>query len=216
MRQRLTVAAVLAASLTLPSLRAEILDRIAVTVGREVIAESSILLDLRVSAFLDGKPVDVSAAAKRKSAGRLVDQILILQEAADSHVTLNVDDDVKKTLQQIRVRYGSLEEYQAALARYGITEKDLAAQLADGFRTLKFTELRFRPEVQISEEELRANYNQLAAGWREKKLDVPSFENSRDQLEQLLMEQRTTDALDQWLTMTRDETKIIYHEQVIP
>src|ERR1700733_8079923 len=70
------------------SIRAETLDRIAVSIGREVITESQVILDLRVAAFLDRKPVDLSGPAKRQAAERLVDQILILREAVDSHVTL--------------------------------------------------------------------------------------------------------------------------------
>ena len=36
----------------------ETLDRLAVTVGRHVITESDVLLDLRVAAFLDGRTPD--------------------------------------------------------------------------------------------------------------------------------------------------------------
>jgi len=67
---------------------ADTLDRIAVTVGKEVITESQIVMDLEVIAFLDHKAADLSAAAKRASAERLVDQVLILREAEESHVTL--------------------------------------------------------------------------------------------------------------------------------
>ena len=193
---------------------AEILDRIAVTVGKQVISESAILLDLRVSAFLDSKPVDLSPAAKRRAAGRLVDQILILQEAADSHVTLQVDQDVEKMLGQVKTQYGG--DYQAALARYGVTEKDVTAQLAMGLRTLEFTDLRFRPEVQISEQDLRTYYDKFAANLREKKADVPPFESSRDQIQELLTDQRLTEALDRWLAMTRNQTDIVYRPQVVP
>ena len=211
------VAACIAAVIGVNTLCGETLDRIAVTVGREVIAESAILLDLRVSAFLDDKPVDLSPAAKRRSAGRLVDQILILQEAAESHVALSIDEDLDKMLGQVQAKYGSAAEYQAALARYGITGKDVSAQLAAGLRTLRFSDLRSRPEVQISDQDLRAYYDQLAAGWREKNPEqVPSFESSRDQVEQLLSEQRLTDALDRWLAMTRNQTQIVYRVQVIP
>ncbi|HXP85389.1 MAG TPA: hypothetical protein VN841_11755 [Bryobacteraceae bacterium] len=216
MRRRL-IYGMIAAVIAMNSLCAETLDRIAVTVGREVIAESAILLDLRVSAFLDGKPVDLSPAAKRRSAGRLVDQILILQEAADSHVTLSIDEELDKTLAQVKAQFGSAPEYQAALARYGITEKDVSAQLAAGLRTLRFTDLRFRPEVQIGDQDLRAYYDQLAAGWRAKnEKQVPSFESSRDQVEQLLTEQRLNEALDRWLAQTRNETQIVYRVQVVP
>jgi len=199
------------------SLRAEVIDRIAVTVGRQVIAESAVLLDLRVSAFLDGKPVDLSPAAKRKSAGRLVDQALMLQEAADSHFTFSIDQDLSKLLAQTKAQYASDGDYRAALARYGITEKDVADQLAAGLRTLRFADLRFRPEVQISDQDLRAAYEQLAAGWRlNNPGQVPSFESSQEQIRQLLTEQQLTEALDRWLIMTRSETQVVYRPQVIP
>ena len=57
MRIRTTTRAVaaLAAMLAAPVLRAEVIDRLAVTVGTHIIAQSEVLSDLRVSAFIDGK-----------------------------------------------------------------------------------------------------------------------------------------------------------------
>ena len=65
-----------------PFARAETLDRIAVTVGRHVISEQDILQDIRVSAFIDSKQPDFSPEQKRKAADRLIDQYLVLQDAA--------------------------------------------------------------------------------------------------------------------------------------
>ena len=44
------------------------LDRIAVTVEKQVITESDVIRYLRVAAFLDDKPVDLSGPAKRTAA----------------------------------------------------------------------------------------------------------------------------------------------------
>src|SRR5262245_9914320 len=54
--------------------QAEIIDRIAVVVGNGVITESQIIREIRLAAFLDGKPLDFSAESKRKTADRLVEQ----------------------------------------------------------------------------------------------------------------------------------------------
>jgi len=54
---------------------AEVLDRIAVTVAKHVISEGDVLLELRIAAFLDQKPVDASGDQKRKAADRLIDSI---------------------------------------------------------------------------------------------------------------------------------------------
>ncbi|MBZ5673028.1 MAG: hypothetical protein LAP61_02175 [Acidobacteriia bacterium] len=185
---------------------AETLDRIAVSVGQDVITESQVILDLRVAAFLDQKPVDLSGAAKRKSAERLVDQLLILREAVDSHVTL---PSVEATAGLV-APYAAESGYQANLQRYGITERDLGAHLLAGLRTLTFTDLRFRPDVQVSDEDLRSYYDKLPDSAAAPK---PSFEDSRDQIEKLLVEQRVIDALDQWLDMARSAVNIRYRDK---
>jgi hypothetical protein len=185
---------------------AETLDRIAVSVGQEVITESQVTLDLRVAAFLDQKPVDLSGTAKRKSAERLVDQLLILREAADSHVTL---PSVEATAGLV-APYAAESGYQASLERYGISERDLGAHLLAGLRTLTFADLRFRPDVQVSAEDVRSYYDKLP---NSAAAPVPSFEDSREQIEKLLVEQRVIEALDQWLAMARSAANIRYRDK---
>lgn len=137
-------------------LHGEIIDRIAVTVDKQVITESDVDRYLRVAAFLDQKPVDLSPAARREAAGRLVDQILILKEAADSHFTLPAEEDAPNLVDLQKPQFGTEEQFRAALAKYQISESDLADHLLAGLKALRFTDLRFRPEIQISDPELRA------------------------------------------------------------
>jgi hypothetical protein len=194
---------------------ATVLDRIAVTVGKQVITESDVILDLRVSAFLDQKPVDLTGEQKRKSADRLVEQTLILKEAEFSRVPLVSDADKARAVEQVKAQFGSEAEYRAALERYRIAEADLMAHLEAGLRAMRFTDLRFRPEIQLSEEDLHELYDTLAAEWKRKNpAEVPTFEASRDQVEKLLTEQRVAQALDRWLGAQRSETRILYKEPV--
>src|SRR3984885_8750378 len=199
----------------LTTTHAEILDRVAVTVGKHVITEGDILLDLRIAAFLDQKPVDVSGDQKRKAADRLVDQYLLLQEASTSRQVLPTAADAGQLLDQVKTQYATETEYRAALARYGVTEAQLSQHLLNGIRALRFTDLRFRPEVQLSDEDLHEYYDSMAAQWRRANASqVPTFEASRDQIEKLLTDQRVTQALDRWLGTTRSETQILYKESV--
>ena len=188
---------------------AETLDRIAVSVGQEVITESQVIQDLRVAAFLDRKPVDLSGAARRQSAERLVDQLLIQREAVDSHVTLPSTEAAAGLV----APYAAESDYQANLKRYGIQERDLAIHLLAGLRTLTFTDLRFRPDVQVPPEDIRSYYDKMAAQ-AGPAAPIASFEASRDQIEKLLIEQRVIDALDQWLAMARSAANIRYRDKV--
>ncbi len=188
----------------------EILDRIAVTVGRHVISERDILQDIRISAFIDSKPAEITGDQKRKAADRLIDQYLLLEDAASTRTSLPTAVQAAALLAPIRARYASDQEYHAALGQAQIDEADLQKHLLAGLQMLRYTDLRFRPEVQVSEENVRAFYNKLVEGGDR----LPSFEASRSDVEKLLTEQQTMQALDRWLGMTRSETPILYHEAV--
>ena len=191
----------------------ESLDRIAVTVGSHVVPESEVILALRVAAFIDDATPDFSGAQKRKAADRLVDQYLVLTDAAATHAPLPSAADVEPVLAPIKARYASEAEYRAALERAGITEPQLKAHLLAGLQMLRYTDLRFRGEVRITEENLREFFNSFIAESRKNNsADVPDFESSRDQVEKLLTDQRTTQALDRWLGITRNETQILYRD----
>jgi hypothetical protein len=208
MKRRLILAILMAAAAA-----GETLDRIAVTIGPHVIPESEVILDLRVAAFLDGATPDLSGAQKRKAADRLVDQHLVLTDAAATRAPLPSDADVEPVLAPIKARYFSEDGYRAALEQAGITEAQLKTHLLAGLRMLRYTDLRFRGEVQIAEEDLRDFYNTLASEAAQKNAPpVADFESSRDQVEKLLTDQRVMQALDRWLGTARNENQILYRD----
>jgi hypothetical protein len=184
----------------------EVYDRIAVTVGNRVITESAVILDLRVSAFLDRVLVNLGPEKKREAAERLVDQMLILRDATESHLTLPTAQNVGSLLEQLKAQFGSPQEYEAALRQYRIQERDITAQLVSGLVALTFTDLRFRPGIQVTEDELRAYYDTVQ--------DASTFEAAREEIENLIARQRETDALDKWLAEARANERIEFREQV--
>jgi hypothetical protein len=153
--------------------------------------------------------VELSGAAKRQSAQRLVDQVLILREAAESRMTL----PSREAAAGLVTPYSSEKSYQADLQRYGISESDLAAHLLAGLRTLTFTDLRFRPDIQISAEEVKTYYDGMARKPGSAAAPLPSLEDSREQIEKLLLEQRVLEALDKWLETARSAAKIQYRNK---
>lgn len=189
----------------------ETLDRIAITVGRHVISEYQILQDIRISAFIDSKQPDFSAEQKRKAADRLIDQYLVLQDAASTRTPMPSASDVAAMLAPIKARYTSDQGYRIALLQARITDAELAEHLLAGLRMLRYTDLRFRPEVEITEDALRAYYDKLTASAGNTS-PRPTFEASRNDIEKLLTDQQTMQALDRWLSTARGETAVVYHE----
>lgn len=211
LRLNLVGAALFVVSASLGPARGETLDRIAVTVGTHVIAESEILEDLQVAAFLDGRPADLSAPAKRAAAERMVDQYLILEDAAATRSSLPNASAVDFLLQPIKTRYASNSDFQAALKQAGISEAELSAHLLSGMRLLRYSESRFGGQIVMSEEELRAAYDNLVKSARPSD-KIGTFEDSRDRLEELVNSQRINTAMDQWLEATRPTANIVYRD----
>lgn len=209
MAKRTSLVLFIALALAAP---AETLDRIAVTVGKYVISEQDLLRDIRLSAFLDGSVPDFSGTQKRKTADRLIDQYLVLQDAAETRAALPSAESSAALLAPLKARYANDAEFLAALAKAQISDAGLRAHLLAGLRMLRYTSVRFRPQMQVSEDGLRAYYEALM----EQNPNAPaqSFEENRGQVEKLLTDQQTMQSLDDWLKMMRGELPIVYREAV--
>jgi len=135
-------------ALAILPLSAAVVDRVAVVVGKTVITQTEVLQEARLEAFLNGGPLDLSPAARRVAAERLVDQQLVRNEmriGAYPEPTGAEIDDMLVNLK--RERYPTEAQYRAALDRYGLTEDLLRRQLAWQLSAIRFTDLRFSPAV---------------------------------------------------------------------
>jgi hypothetical protein len=189
---------------------AEIIDRIAVTVEKQVIAESEIWRQIRITAFLNGEEPDFSNASKRTMADRLVEQVLIRRELETSS-RLPPPNETPPTYQRMRARFKTEEEYKQALAKYGISDEDLREALTWQTTLLEFVDQRFRPGVQIPQSEIREYYDQQVAQNPGK---LPPFEEAREDIEQILTDQRVDNALDRWLGQARTQARMRYRDEV--
>jgi hypothetical protein len=123
---------------------AAVVDRIAVVVGKNVITESEVLREVRLTQFLNHEPLDLGAAAKRAAAERLVDQQLIRNEMATGHYPMPSDAEAADMVRTFRDENYPIEtDFRGALHRYALTEDDLKQHLLWQLATLRFTDIRF-------------------------------------------------------------------------
>ncbi len=199
------------------SLRAEIVDRIAASVGNRVITESEVMEEIRVGAFLDGSPLDFTAEQKRRAVDRLVDQELIRKEIVFTQFPFPSESDIKPLYAQVRDRYPEQAAYEAALHKYGLTDADLRQHLQWQLMMLRFIEYRFQPSVQVSDTEIASEYRDFAARWREsKKSEPPPLEQVRGDIEKLARQRLVDAALDRWLGEVRTQNSIVYRKGYEP
>jgi len=196
--------------------RAEVIDRIAVIVGPSVITESEILREIRLTGFLNGDPLDFSAASKRKTAERMVEQRLIQIENEASLYPPPSAESVEQALKEVEKRLANPARYTEELQRTGIKEADLKAHLQRQLTTLRFLDLRFRPGVQITDAEISAYFEQrLAPDLRKSHPGEELSPNDyREQIEQALVAERVDKASDAWLKESRVHTHIEFRSNV--
>ena len=202
--------------LLMSSMHGDVIDRIAVTVDTSVITMSEIVLQLRITAMLEDKPLKLDEEAFREAADRLIGQTLVRREIAIADYPAPSPDVADKALQDLKQqRYGSDAIYRAALQKYGVTEAALKSQLLWQLTLLRFVEVRFRPSVQIPTEEVRAYYREkFTPDWQQRSNQpVPTLPRVREQIESTLTEERIATAMDRWLNLTRSQLPIVYREE---
>jgi hypothetical protein len=192
-----------------------VLDRMAVIVGKHVIKASDIDWDLRVTEFLNRKPLNFSPQAKRESAERLIDQEIIRQEIVTGNYRRPPDNDAGALESQLkRDRFSGTDlRMREELQRYGITEEQLRAQLLWQLTVLRFIDQRFRPSVIVNDEEVRAYYDQHVAELRRQYTDDNSFDTLEPKIRSQLEGQRINDAFNEWLEAARKRARIEYKQE---
>jgi hypothetical protein len=196
--------------------RGEIIDRLAVAVGNQVITELQIDEELRVTAMLNHEPVVRSLEQRRAAADRLVEQLLITLEMQLSHYTLPDVSEVDKYYQQIEETSGGAAELDKTLHSFSLTPAILHGHLELQLTELKFIELRFRPDVTVSDADVEAAYRRQVAAWKQTHTgQPPTLEVSREPLYAMLMEERTDAALNTWLADSRKRLMIVYLDKTL-
>jgi antitoxin component HigA of HigAB toxin-antitoxin module len=203
------VGAALVMALLLPlGARGAIVDRIAIVAGDKVITASEIDLRIRLTAFQNREKAEFSLASRRKAAEELLDQKLIEREMDLGHYP-RLDVIGRKAVLDAYGKTGYQSDAVAmakALSGYGLTPEDLEDDLGRQSDLITFLNLRFRPAVQVTDQDVQKYFNENAP-----KNGAPN--EVRAQIEQQLTNARADKELDLWLQDQRKRTKIEYLEK---
>ncbi len=196
---------------------ATVVDRIAITIGRQVITEQQLDEELRVTSFLNHEEISRTLDARRSAADHLIEQLLVRREMEISHYPDLADEDVENYLAEVRATFASPDAFSEALAQYDLTASVLKEHLALQLTTLRFIEFRFRPDTDISKSQIEASYERQVTAWKAKHPGEapPSVVSSRDAIRKALLEQRTDEVLNAWLEESRKQINIVYLDKTL-
>jgi hypothetical protein len=180
------------------------IDRIAIIVGNSIVKDSDIDRELRVTNFLNGEPLDLSTAARKKAAGRLIDQIFIRREIRIGDYPTATFQEADQQLDDLKKqRFKTNTAFEQSLHRYGLTELDLRTQFQWQLTVLRFIDVRFKPAVLVSDDEIAAYYRQHPG---------KSLDDRQDEIRGILTGEKVNQLFFAWLDEQRKEIKIQFRE----
>ena len=197
---------------------AVIVDRIAISVGDKIVTESEIDLRIRLSAFQNHEKADFSLASRKVAAQELIDQRLVEREMDVGHYPRLEETRRKALLSEYeKADYKSDSAALAnALAVYGLKPQDLEDDLGRQSDLLTFLNLRFRPAVQVTDQDVQKYFAEnvlKGAGKTLQEAQAGALNEMREEIQQKLTNERANKELDLWLQDQRKRTRIEYLEK---
>lgn len=189
--------------------RGTIVDRVAIAAGTKVITASEIALRIRLTAFENGTQPDFSIAIRKKAAEQLIDQKLVEREMdVGRYPRLDVSKrDALVTAYAKSFFHSDDAAMDRALEQRGLSVAELKDDLARQADLLTFLSLRFRPAVQISDQQVRQYFQTKI---RPEATGQVSIEDFRARIEAQLTNARADADMEAWLLEQRKRTHIEY------
>jgi hypothetical protein len=213
-----TIGLMMGGALTIPAAtaraatpaQAEVIDRIVAVVNRTPILASDCDEELRFEAFLDRRAPDSARPARDAALERLIDQALIEQQMTASRYVPAGDPETQAAVEQVKQQIAPDEQqWAAALLRYGLTQAAVSAHLRRQVNQLRYIELRFHSEALPTADAVQRYYNdQYMARVRTAGGKPQMLADVREQIEQILTEQRVNELMTTWLQTLRSQADI--------
>lgn len=216
--RRLAQLAVLFLLLPLGRLHAgEVLDRIVATVNGTAILESDWDEAVRFECFLEQKPLtSLTPADLKATLERLIDQTLIQQQMRSARFSTLSDEETANRVRDVQVQAEHnwqsstpAKSWQLALATYGLDDRVFQTRAALQVQTLRFIDLRFRPNIHIDKGKVESYYHEklLPELRRNGAAQAPLAEVS-PKIEEILVQQTMDELLTAWLRDLRAQSEV--------
>ncbi|MDE3105597.1 MAG: peptidylprolyl isomerase [Acidobacteriota bacterium] len=187
------------------------LDRIVAIVNGDLILASDLDQEQRMMAF---RPLreGTEELDRTRMLDRLIDRRLILQQEKLQPEDDVSDASVRQELTALRQEIPACKVYhceteagwQRFVADQGLTLAQLTALWRQRMQVLQFVDQHFRLGIHITEDETQAYYTQtLVPAYRRQGMTPPRLSAVTPQINELLLQQRVSALLDDWLKSLR-------------
>jgi hypothetical protein len=183
---------------------AQQIDGMAARIEDDIVTESEVR---ELGAFQ--KLVDGKSKPRKELLRELADQWLIRSEAMTAKYGQPSAADVDRAYAEFLKQFPSPEEFEKRCAEVGLTEAAVRRLIALQLYLSRFIDYRFRPEAQVSDEQVEAYYrDEFAPQLKARNEPVPPLDEVEDTIREVLIQRAINDRATKWLDDTRDRLPI--------
>jgi hypothetical protein len=179
-------------------------------VNGKVITESDLRIARNLNSLLVfGKDEQGGGSSRQAQISRSIDLELIRQELTNFPLDPDEQSGIEARVEELKAGYVEIGGLDPLLRKLGLQAAELQDYLRLQASILRFVNLRFRPFVSVSPDEVSAYYrDKLAPKLQGAGVPVPPVEEVSAKIEDLLKEEKVNAALDDWIKELRAHSRI--------
>jgi peptidyl-prolyl cis-trans isomerase SurA len=193
-----------------------VLDKVIAVVNGDLILESDIDEEQRFEEIQPYRTAD-SNHSREFTVRRLIDRMLILQQAEIEPETAVSDKELDAQLTTLRKDIPACKQYhcetdagwQKYITDHGFSVDEFRARWRQRMELLKFIEVRFRNGIRISDDDIKAYYEKtMLPEYAKRHVAPPKLEAISPRIEEVLLQQQVGNLLRDWLTSLRAQGRV--------
>lgn len=194
-----------AAKTAAPATHGIIIDGIAARIGSDVVTDSEVRQLEDYQQLIDGQ-----AQSRAKVVQELVDQWIVRTEAATAKFPHPTEREMTQEFQALRKQFSSPQQFQARLARAGLTQDEVRQVLERQLYYARFLDYKFHAASRVTRAQIAAYYQkELAPQLKKKGAAVPPLDQVEAQIRQLLTQEEINQKAAQWLEEAKARLRIV-------
>ena len=198
--------------------KGQVLDRVVAIVNGDLILDSDVNEELRLSAFQPYRDT-AEDQSRERDIERLVNRALILQQIKLLPQEPVSDEDLHKQIEELRHTIPACQQYDCAtdagwqkfLAAHGFTKAAIDARWRSRMEVLRFIEQRFQLGTRIAPAEIKKFYEQtmLPEYARQHVKPAPLTDELSKRIQEVLLQRQVSSLLGDWLNSLRSQGSVV-------
>lgn len=187
-------------------------DRVLAVVDEDPILASDVERAIRLG-LQQPNPGETGEAFRRRVLNALIEERLRFHEIDRFGLEQVPVDEIERNVAKIRTRFPDEAAFQKALKEVGLDPKKLRQLVARQLLVLTYVDERLGPRVFVSLDDINRYYRDvLAPEMRRRGQPVPPVEDVRDDIREVLKQQRLTEEIEKWTQELRARADVVVYD----